>query len=195
MVDHDALTRTDADAAGRAVARAPADGEAVYRGWMLRSEQYAAFAAALARRGVRLRTDPEQYRRAHELPGWYDALAAVTPESVWTDGDDRDGFDQVRQRLGGGPAVLRDYTKSAKHYWNEAAFIPDVADGEAAWAIASRFRQLREDDFTGGYVLRRFEKFAGAECAPGGSTACAGSSPRTRTRRTTRRRTTWTSPP
>jgi hypothetical protein len=44
-----------------------------------------------------------------------------------------------------------------KHYWHEAAFIPDLADTTAAWAVASRFRQLRDDDFTGGFVLRRRE--------------------------------------
>jgi hypothetical protein len=50
-----------------------------------------------------------------------------------------------------------------KHYWHEAAFIPDVADAAASWTVASRFRQLRDDDFTGGFVLRRFERFVGAE--------------------------------
>ena len=59
--------------------------------------------------------------------------------------------------------MLRDYTKSMKHYWNESAFIPDLADTAMAWTVASRFRQLRDDDFTGGFVLRRFERFVSAE--------------------------------
>ena len=151
-MDHDALTGSGG--AERAVARVPPDGEAVYRGWMLRGEQYAAFAEALAQRGVLLRTSAEQYRRAHELPGWYPALASVTPRSVWTRGADREDFDRARVELGGGPAVLRDYTKSMKHYWHEAAFIPDLHDSEAAWQVASRFRQLREDDFVGGFGRR-----------------------------------------
>jgi hypothetical protein len=62
--------------------------------------------------------------------------------------------------------VLRDYTKSMKHYWHQAAFIPDLADTTAAWAVASRFLQLRDDDFTGGFVLRRFEHFTSAEARP-----------------------------
>lgn len=162
LVDHDALT--EPDGAGRGVRRVPCgDGEAVYRGWMLRSGQYAAFAAALAGRGMQLRTSSAQYRRAHELPSWYPALAAFTPASVWTTGDDRDAFVRACANLGPGPAVLRDYVKSMKHYWNEAAFIPDVADSAAAWNIASRFRELREDEFTGGFVVRRFEHFASAE--------------------------------
>jgi hypothetical protein len=34
-----------------------------------------------------------------------------------------------------------------KHHWHEAAYIPDLTD----------------DDFVGGFVLRRFEQFRGAE--------------------------------
>jgi hypothetical protein len=157
LVDHDALARPDG--ARRAVARVPAGADAVYRGWMLRAEQYEAFAEALAERGARLRTTAEQYRRAHELPGWYPSLAAVTPQSVWTTGAGRAEFERARLALGPGPAVVRDYVKSMKHYWHEAAFIPDLGDAETAWTVACRLRQLREDDFTGGFVLRRFEDF------------------------------------
>jgi hypothetical protein len=164
LVDHDALS-TDGGAE-RAVARAPvqaAPRPAVYRGWMLRSERYAAFSEALARRNVVLATGPEQYRDAHELPGWYGALADVTPSTVWTRGDDRDDFIRACGDVGPGGAVLRDYTKSMKHYWHEAAYIPDVADTARAWAVAGRFRELRGDDFVGGFVLRRFERFTSAE--------------------------------
>ena len=161
VVDHDALTRPDGSE--RAVVRVTESGIAVYRGWMLRCEEYAAFAQALARREVTLRTGSGSYRTGHEFPGWYPTLTPVTPRSVWTAGDDRHEFDRARVALGTGSAVLRDYTKSMKHYWNEAAFIPDLADAAAAWRVASRFRELRGDDFVGGFVLRRFEKFIGAE--------------------------------
>jgi hypothetical protein len=161
VVDHDALTV--AGGARRAVARVPEAAVAVYRGWMLRAGQYAAFAEALAGRGAVLRTGAGQYRQAHELPGWHAALSEVTPASAWTTGDDRDAFERAAAALGPGPAVLRDYTKSMKHHWHEAVFIPDLADTAAAWTVAARFRELREDDFTGGYVLRRFESFASAE--------------------------------
>ncbi len=161
VVDHDALARCDE--VERAVGSVPVGGVAVYRGWMLRSERYAGFADALAKRDVTLRTTAEQYRRAHELPGWYPVLAEVTPRSVWTAGVDRGDFDGARHAFDGGPVVVRDYVKSMKHYWDEAAFVPEVADGDAAWKVACRLRQLREDDFVGGFVLREFESFAGAE--------------------------------
>jgi hypothetical protein len=162
LIDHDALA--DPAGAERAVARVPdAGGPAVYRGWMMSSASYAALADALTARGVRLRTDPAQYQQAHVLPGWHPALAEVTPQAAWTDGDGQAGFRAACERLGPGPAVLRDYVKSMKHHWHEAAYIPDVADTPAAWKVASRFRELRDDEFTGGFVLRRFEHFDSAE--------------------------------
>jgi hypothetical protein len=162
LIDHDALA--DPDGAEPAVARVPnAAGTAVYRGWMLRADQYAALAAALQARDVTLRTSAAQYQRAHELPGWHAALSPVTPQAEWTDGDSERDFRLACERLGRGPAVLRDYVKSMKHHWHEAAYIPDVADHTPAWKVASRFRELRDDEFTGGFVLRRFENFTSAE--------------------------------
>ncbi|MFI7024339.1 ATP-grasp domain-containing protein [Micromonospora sp. NPDC049900] len=161
VVDHDLLAR--GGDARRAVAPVQGPATAVYRGWMLRSEQYTTFAEALAERGVMLRTDGAQYRRAHELPGWYDALAPVTPATVWTTRAAQADFDRARAALGAGTAVLRDYSKSMKHHWDEAAYIPDLADGAAAWRVAHRFLELRDDDFVGGFVLRRFEHFTSAE--------------------------------
>ncbi|MCG8918478.1 ATP-grasp domain-containing protein [Actinokineospora sp. PR83] len=161
LVDHDALARPGG--AEEAVRRVRGSGSAVYRGWMLTADRYADFAEALLRRGVVVRTSAEQYRRAHELPEWYADLAEVTPRSVWTVGADRGAFDRARVELGGGPAVLRDYCKSMKHHWDEAAYIPDLADADAAWAVAARFRELRDEDMVGGFVLRRFEELAAAE--------------------------------
>jgi hypothetical protein len=56
------------------------------------------------------------------------APAPFTPLSTWTTGTDRTGFDAARHALGAGPGVLRDYTKSMKHYWHEATYIPDTPD-------------------------------------------------------------------
>ncbi|AHH19033.1 hypothetical protein NONO_c42490 [Nocardia nova SH22a] len=160
LVDHDALTNLDSSTAVR---RVRATGPAVYRGWMLGTAQYEAFAAALREREVVLCTDADMYRRAHEFPGWYETFTGHTPESAWTRGTDRSEFDRARAALGQGPAVVRDYTKSMKHHWHEAMYIPDLADAEAAWRVASRLRDMREAEFTGGFVIRRFEELAAAE--------------------------------
>ncbi|GAA0573623.1 ATP-grasp domain-containing protein [Paractinoplanes ferrugineus] len=159
LVEHDAVAGDPV----AATARVPGDEVAVYRGWMLSGPAYAGLEAALAARGTRLRTDAEQYRRGHELPGWYAALADLTPESVWTSGTAEADFHIARRALGDGPAVVRDYSKSMKHYWHEATFIPDLGDAAKAWSVAHRMLELRGDDLAGGFVLRRYEAFNGPE--------------------------------
>jgi hypothetical protein len=168
LVDHDALCRSGPDAADTAAAeeavrRVPAADDAVYRGWMLDSGRYQAFATALAARDVHLRTSPAAYRSAHELPGWYDRFRAHTPRAVWTTGPSLDQLAAGLASLGAPAAVLRDYVKSAKHDWHEAAYLPDTGDGDHVAKVAGRLLELRGDDFTGGFVARAYEDLTGAE--------------------------------
>ncbi|MFI6236804.1 hypothetical protein ACIBD9_24870 [Micromonospora sp. NPDC050784] len=100
-----------------------------------RSDQYAAFDDAIAARGVTLRTSGDDYRRPHELPGWYHQLAPVTPTSAWTTSTERAAFAQARIRLGTGAAVLRNYTKSMKYHRHDATFIPDLTDPTTACLV------------------------------------------------------------
>ena len=120
---------------------------------MLASGQYAVLADAADARGVLVRITAREWRQAHELPGWYDAPAPVTPAAAWTTGDSEQDFRAASARLGPGPAVLRDYVKSMKHYWDQACYIPDTGDYAAAWKVAARFRELREDESAGGSSL------------------------------------------
>lgn len=160
LVDHDAV----AEDAATAVSLVPqGDSVAVYRGWMLRCEHYAAMESALASRGVRLRTTAHRYRAAHELPGWATQATPVTPRTVWTEGFERASYEDALVRLHAREAVLRDYCKSLKHNWDEAMHIPDATDADAAWATAQRFLQLRGDEAVGGFVVREFEHFTNPE--------------------------------
>ena len=160
LVDHDALSGGDAK---RAVRRVSDSGEALYRGWMIRSEQYEALQEALADKAVTLRTKADQYRRAHELPGWYEGFRPFTAQSVWTTGPGVDGLSELLGQLPVGPAVVKDWVKSLKHYWTEAAFIPDTRDLPMAEAVVRRFLELRAEDLVGGVVLRSFEKYQPGE--------------------------------
>ncbi|MGA4803431.1 ATP-grasp domain-containing protein [Streptomyces lavendulocolor] len=162
LVDHDALTAGDPAAA---VARVPKGaGPAWYRGWMLTAAQYGALDAALAARGVTLVTTPGDYRRAHELPGWYDVFAPRTPRSVWlpcTPGTppDQRSLATAATALGGGPGIVKDYVKSQKHEWDEACYVPDLTDTHRLASVVGRFLELRADALVGGVVIRAFENF------------------------------------
>ncbi|MFJ8251961.1 ATP-grasp domain-containing protein [Streptomyces sp. NPDC094466] len=168
LLDHDALLA--GDAAG-AVARVARDsGPYWYRGWMVPSDRYAELEAALGARGCALLTGAAAYRRAHELPGWYEEFAGLTPRSVWcatapgapppTAGE----LAALAAPLGPGPGIVKDFVKSRKHEWHEACYVPELADAGRLAAVVGRFVGLQGTFLSGGLVLRSFEPFvAGGE--------------------------------
>ena len=165
VLDHEALLAADDE---RAVARVPRDaGPLWYRGWMLPAERYAALATALSARGCRLLTSPDAYRTAHELPGWYATFKALTPSSAWLPcppgrAPGKAELARLAEQFGGRPLVVKDWVKSRKHEWAEAAYVPDAADTGRLAAVIERFVTLQEDSLTGGVVLRAFESFDAA---------------------------------
>ncbi|MFC3493989.1 ATP-grasp domain-containing protein [Glycomyces rhizosphaerae] len=164
LIDHDALTRGDAD---RAVARVPEGlGEAWYRGWMVTGDRYTELHRALVERGVHLATAPEQFRSAHELPGWYGRFATLTPSSRWIplragEVPAHDALASAVGELPGGPGMVKDFVKSRKGE-PEAFFIEDLGDLEAVRKVAECFIERQGPDLAGGLVLRAFEDFAGS---------------------------------
>jgi hypothetical protein len=166
ILDHDALQRGDV---AEAVRRVPKDlGSAWYRGWMTAGAQYAALAKALKDRGTPLLTLPEDYRRAHELPGWHETFAGLTPHSVWlplSPGTPpaHETLEELVRPLADGPAVVKDYVKSRKHEWDEACFVPDVRDTDSLHRVVARMIELQEDLLAGGIVVREYEPYEGDE--------------------------------
>jgi ATP-grasp domain, R2K clade family 3 len=162
LIDHDALLRGEAD---RAVERVPRGLDpAWYRGWMIPSADYAALAQALELRDAALLVGPEQYRTAHELPGWYPTFTGVTPASVWSAGVagpvlEDDALASLAGELRPGPGIVKDYVKSRKHEWDEACFIRDLSDTKATARVVRRFVELQGGFLAGGIVLREFESF------------------------------------
>jgi hypothetical protein len=165
LVDHDALCRSGAVAAG--AEEGPCDGS--LRPTMPSTGVGCWTAAAtrpsvaLAARGVHLRTSPAADRSAHELPGWYDLFRVHTPRTTWTTGPSLDQPAAGLASLGAPAAVLRDYVKSAKHDGHEAAYIPDTGDGDHVAKVARRLLELRGDDSAGGLLARAYEDLTGAE--------------------------------
>ncbi|MEV0374582.1 GNAT family N-acetyltransferase [Streptomyces sp. NPDC050636] len=165
VIDHEALLSGDAE---RAVARVPRDaGPVWYRGWMLPAPRYAELAATLKAHGCRLLTTPAAYRTAHELPGWYDTFSALTPKSAWLPcapgrAPEAAALARLAQPFGGAPLVVKDWVKSRKHEWAEAAYVPDAGDTARLTSVVGRFITLQEEFLTGGVVLRAFESFDAA---------------------------------
>jgi hypothetical protein len=166
LIDHDALQRGDTAAAVR---RVPKDlGPAWYRGWMVTVAEYTSLAKALKDRGTTLLTLPEDYRRAHELPGWHDTFAGLTPHSVWLPlspgtPPTEERLHELVRPLTDGPAVVKDYVKSRKREWDEACFVPDVRDTRVLHRIVARMVELQDGSLAGGVVVREYEPYEGDE--------------------------------
>jgi hypothetical protein len=151
------VERGDAAIAPRAVqTREP--GPALYRGWMLTPDHYAALHAALSSKGDLLLNSPDSYRHVHWLPESYDIIQQWTARSAWLPASEAtvDGAVALARDFGKRPVVVKDYVKSRKHEWAEACFIPDASDAAAVARVVNRFLELTGTEFQGGLVLREF---------------------------------------
>lgn len=130
---------------------------AVYRGWMMRPEQYEQLYQGLLQKNIRLINDPHAYKHCHHLPESYEKIKSKTPETVWTNSD-TENIKKALLGFGAVPLIVKDYVKSEKHHWEEACFIPDASSTEAALAVVNKFLELRGSFLNEGLVFRRFEE-------------------------------------
>lgn len=143
------------------------DSVGIYRGWMLKPEQYRDLYDALAGKGIRLINSPEAYVHCHHLPESYSVIEGVTPRSIWLPADlDLERLMEALGPFGDAPLVLKDYVKSRKHEWAEACFIPRASDRSAVESVVRRFRELQGDSLVGGLVFREFIEFESAGVHP-----------------------------
>jgi hypothetical protein len=157
LIDHTRVTEGDALGAVRRVPTEPVT--AIYRGWMMRVQHYAAFHAALAARGASLVNDPDAYRFCHHLPESYSALEGDTPLTTWLPVQGPVEFSQVFERLrpfGSCPVIVKDFVKSQKHYWSEACFIPNAEDRVTVERVVRRFIELQGEELNEGLVFREY---------------------------------------
>jgi hypothetical protein len=123
----------------------------VYRGWMVKGEEYSALARAIEKCGGQAFTSPEEYLDTHHLPNWYPLLADLTPETrVFP--TDADIVAELRG-LGWGAYFLKDYVKSLK-----TARGSIVRDPAEAPAVIAEMREYR-GEIEGRICVRRVEDY------------------------------------
>ncbi len=163
LLNFEALVEAhDTAEALRRVAPAEAPTPALYRGWMLRPEQYQWLYEALAARNLKLINTPVAYRHCHYLPEAYPLIQGQTPRSAWLDAASGLGIERILAALrpfGGAPVIVKDYVKSQKHHWAEACYIPSAADQAAVERVVGRFLALQGPDLNEGLVFREYVPF------------------------------------
>jgi hypothetical protein len=155
----DPVVMGDAERAVRHLPR-PAGRTWLYRGWMLREEEYAALYDAIYDRDEELVVDPESFAEATYAPNYLPLLGEHTAPARWTESDSIVEAWEVAQALGPPPWVVKDYVKSAKEEWHRACFVPEGADFEDFRAICERLQELRGDGFETGFVVKKYLELA-----------------------------------
>lgn len=131
----------------------------VYRGWMLKPNQYQKFYDGLLQKNIELINNPTQYKLCHYLPESYELIKDYTPKSTFKSLNRKFDINEFKDELsvfGNKPIVIKDYVKSQKHYWKEACYIPDASNSEQVNSVVNKFIELQDVDFNEGLVFREF---------------------------------------
>jgi hypothetical protein len=131
----------------------------IYRGWMLKPNQYEMLYVALLGKNIELINNPSEYMFCHYLPENYPIIINVTPKTTHKkiqSGFTYNDFQQEIEAFGSNPVIVKDYVKSQKHYWNEACFIPNAADRVRVESVVNKFIELQDSDLNEGLVFREY---------------------------------------
>lgn len=132
----------------------------LYRGWMLREDDYAALAEAIEDRGEELVVDPESFAEATYAPNYVPLLGAHTAPTRWTDEPDIALAWELAQELGPGPWIVKDHVKSAKEQWHSATFVRAGASFDDFAAVCEALVEHRGELFERGFVVKKYLELA-----------------------------------
>jgi hypothetical protein len=134
----------------------PANRTWLYRGWMLREDEYSALYEAILDRDEELVVDPESFAEATYAPRYLPLLGEHTAPARWTESDDIDEAWEAAQELGSPPWIVKDWVKSAKEEWHRACFVPEGADRADFGATCERLLEIRGEAFETGFVVKKY---------------------------------------
>lgn len=130
----------------------------LYRGWIMRPEEYGQMEVGLRLDARSLITDAACYNRGQFVKGWYESFVDLTPKTLFFAPDVSD--DELLSIEEKGAFIIKDSSKSFKHYWEQACYAPSVADLPG---VVQGFRELSEGDVLQYLVVREFEEWSPGE--------------------------------
>jgi len=128
-------------------------GDCVYRGWMLKPEQYKRLYDLLQGKGILLINTPVEYDTCHLFPHSRRFLHSDTPKSLCYQDGEAIYWDIVNRTFN--KFMIKDYVKSVKGTGFPTFFETPVNANEMRNRILE-FIELRGSLFTGGIVLKEY---------------------------------------
>lgn len=129
----------------------------IYRGWMMRVEQYRDFAHDCGEWSGLL-VDNYNYNNAHWFPYWYDEFRMFTPRSIWMPNPvDLESVAWAVRRNFAGKVMVKDYVKASRLEGNLSC---DSRDPVVIYDWLKRFVDERDGSPEGGLVVREWENLS-----------------------------------
>ena len=128
---------------------------AVYRGWMMKPEQYETFYSQLQERGICLVTDPEAYTTMHVFPNVYKFVAKDTAKMQVFPLHQEINIAEVKKEFS--RFMVKDYVKSVKGTKFPRYFDHSI-DQDTFHQWMEVFYQYRGNLLTGGICIKEFLK-------------------------------------
>lgn len=129
------------------------ESRAIYRGWMMKPEQYQRFYNELLHQNIILSTTPEEYARFHMFPSIYPMVQEDTPQILlFPEGTP---IDLVTVKKTFSRFMVKDYVKSVKGTDFPVFFDNSVTQDEFDHWM-ERFYHYRGSLFTGGICIKEF---------------------------------------
>ncbi|RUR93452.1 hypothetical protein PB16LOC_01555 [Pectobacterium versatile] len=122
---------------------------AIWRGWMLKSDEYKKLSDAVNQNSGNMLVSLEDYLSSHHITGWYNSCKKYTPETIFLNEDDN--VDQITNQLKWPDYFVKDYVKSLTTSRGSIA-----KNAEEIREIIAAIKQFR-GDIEGGISLRKVE--------------------------------------
>ncbi|MBO9204332.1 MULTISPECIES: ATP-grasp domain-containing protein [Niastella] len=161
LFSYESLTKDkDAEYATRRIKHSNTLQKIIYRGWMLKPNQYTLLYNTLLTKNFQLINSPTEYQNCHYLPDSYKFISAYTPKTTWLTVENAQvNYDEVFKNIaifGNSPLIVKDFVKSQKHYWDTACFIPSATEKNNVISVVQKFVALQNTDLNEGLVFREF---------------------------------------
>lgn len=130
---------------------------AIYRGWMMKEEQYASFYNELEKNGITLITSPDEYRYFHYFPNVYRAIQDDTPEMIAVPFSSTYSLKDIQKRFD--RFMVKDYVKSVKGTAFPKFFTKETTD-EAFQEAMELFYKYRGGLISGGLCFKEYVELA-----------------------------------
>ena len=129
------------------------DDTVIYRGWMMKPEEYRVFYQLLSEKSIYLLTIPDTYERFHLFPNIYKYIKKDTPPILQFSTKDRIDVAKIEKSLG--DFMIKDSVKSAKNTDFPKYFKKDTSQHEFdCWM--KRFYEIRGKLFTGDIIAKKY---------------------------------------